>query len=440
MTTTMDSARDWRRRVWRLAIPIMLGTVSTPLLGLVDTAVVGHLESPHYLGAVAIGSLIFNFLFWGFGFLRMSTTGLTAQAVGAGAEREAGAILTRALALAAGFGLLLILLQTPISAAALALIDSSGDVESGASTYIAVRIWAAPATLANYAILGFLLGRQRPGLALAIQLVLNGTNIALDLYFVLGMGWNVAGVAAASVLAEFVALGAGLLLVRRVMAGPGVLWHVSALKDRLALRRLVTVNGDIFVRTLCLVGGFGWFTAQGAEFGEIILAANAILLNFQTFTGYALDGFAHAAEALVGQAIGARDRRALGMAVRASTLLAAVTACLFSLLYLVAGPLVIDGLTGIESVRQAAREYLPWVVALPVVSVWAFQWDGVFLGAVRTAALRNAMIVSLLSFLAISSVLVPWGGNHGLWAAFTIFAAMRGVTLTFAYPALRRAV
>lgn len=433
-------APDWHRRMWALAAPIMLSNVSVPLLGAVDTAVVGHLPDPAYLGAVAVGALIFNFLFWGFGFLRLSTTGLAAQAHGGGRADELRAVLGRAALLALAIGVGLILLRGPIAWGAFAVIGTSDAVRGHAETYVDIRIWAAPATLATYALLGWLLGIGRARLVLLIQLVLNGSNIVLDLVFVVGLGWEVAGVAWASVIAEYLALAVGLAVMARLLPGLGGAWRRSLLTDLAAFRRLMGVNRDLFLRTLCLIAGFAWFTAQGAQMGDTVLAANAVLLNFQSFLAYALDGYAHAAEALVGHAIGARDGDGFDQVVRVTGLWALLTAGGFALLYGLAGPLLIAVLTGIAEVRATALAYLPWTVAMPLVAVWSYQLDGIFIGALRTAAMRNAMALSLAALLAAGWLLVPLAGNHGLWAAFTLFMVARAVTLGLAFPALRRGV
>lgn len=430
---------DWHRRLWQLAAPIMLSNISVPLLGAVDTAVVGHLPDPAYLGAVAVGALVFSFVFWTFGFLRLSSTGLTAQALGAGRSDEVRAVLGRAVLLAAVIGLALILLRGPIAWGAFALIETSDAVRGHADAYVAIRLWAAPATLANYALLGWLLGLGRARLVLLIQLVLNGSNMALDLLFVLGLGWGVEGVAWASVIAETMALALGLLLVARLLPRLGGVWRRDLLADLAAFRRLMSVNRDLFLRTLFLIAGFAWFTAQGAQMGDVTLAANAVLLNFQTLMAYALDGYADAAEALVGRTLGAGDGAGFDQVVRASSLWALVTAAMFALTYGLAGPLLIDLLTGIPEVREAARTYLPWAVAMPLLAVASFQLDGIFIGALRTAAMRNAMALSLGAFLAAGWLLIPWAGNHGLWAAFGLFMAARAITLGLAFPALRRA-
>ncbi len=427
-------------RVWRVAGPIMASNVSVPLLGAVDTFVMGHLPDPAFLGAVAVGAMIFTFLYWGFGFLRMGTGGLTAQAYGARDGDEVRACLARAALVALPVSLVLIAVQGPVSFVALELVDASARVEELAADYFRVRIWGAPATLANFALLGWFIGCRRARTALWHQLWLNGVNILLDLVFVLGFGWGVAGVAAATVVAEFAAAAFGLRLARPVLRGLGGAFVRGRILDGARMRRTVALSADIFVRTVCLVFAFAYFTARGAAFGDVVLAANAILLNFQTFMAHALDGFAHAAEALGGNAVGARDRRRFRDAVHASTLWAVIVAAGFSAVYVAAGAHVIDLLTGIPEVRAAARDFLAWSQVLPLLSVLPFVLDGIFLGATRGRAMRNAMALSLAAYLGACFWLVPLWGNHGLWAALAIFMAARGVTLGVLYPGLERSV
>ena len=428
------------RRVWGIAGPIIVSNISVPLLGAVDTFVMGHLPEPKFLGAVAVGAMIFTFLYWGFGFLRMGTGGLTAQAFGARDGDEVRACLARAAIIAAPVSLALILVQYPVSLAALALVDASAAVEDLALAYFSVRIWGAPATLMNFALLGWFIGCRQAQAALWHQLFLNGVNIVLDLVFVLGLGWDVEGVAAATVIAEFGAMGLGLWLARPILRRVGGAFVRERILDRAELRRTFSLSVDIFVRTVCLVFAFAYFTARGAAFGDVVLAANAILLNFQTFMAHALDGFAHAAEALGGGAVGARDRREFRDAVRTSALWALIAAIGFAAAYAGGGPLIINLLTGIAEVRHVAREYLVWSQVLPLASVVPFVLDGVFLGATRGRTMRNAMVVSLAVYLVACFGLIPLWGNHGLWAALTIFMGARGVTLLARYPALERSV
>jgi MATE family multidrug resistance protein len=426
-----------RRRVWRMAGPIILSNISVPLLGAVDTAVIGHLPDPAYLGAVAIGAMIFNFLYWGFGFLRMGTTGFVAQAAGAGDAAELRAIFGRALLVALAIAALLIVAQGPIGRLALGLSEASAAVESNAALYVAVRIWSAPATLGNYVILGWLLGLQRAKTALALQLVMNIVNLGLSVWFVLGLGWGVQGVAAATATAEYAAAAVGLWQVLRTLPGQAG-WDLARILDRARLLALLRVNRDIFIRTLCLISAFAWFTLQSARLGDVVLAANAVLLNFQSIMAFALDAFAFAAEALTGGAIGARDRRAFHEAVRAAALWSAGFALLFMLAYGAFGRLMVDLLTDLPAVRRVAYDLLPWVIVSPLVSVWSFLLDGIYIGATRGAEMRNGAIIALLAFVAAEALLVPQLGSDGLWLAFTLFMAARAVPLMLWYPRLLR--
>ncbi len=426
--------------MWRLAAPIIVSNFTVPLLGAVDTAVVGHLDEAYYLGAVAVAALIFNFLYWGFGFLRMSTTGFTAQAHGADDGDEVRAALARALIVAAGLALVILLVQRPVLAIALRLIEASPEVEEHARTYFAIRIWGAPAALGNYVVLGWFLGRQNARAGLALQVVINGLNIALDLVFVVVLGLAVAGVAMTTLIAEYAGLALGLVMVAVALRRLGGRWRRARILDAPRLRRMAAVNRDIFVRTLCLVSAFAYLTAQGAKMGDAILAANAVLLNMVHFMSYGLDGFAHATEALVGRAVGARDRAAYRGAVRASTALALATAAAFAAVFALFGTAIIDALTGVAEVRAAARAVLPWMIVAPLVSVWSYQLDGIFIGATRSAEMRNAMIASLVVFVAAVTALKPVMGNHGLWLAFLVFMAARTATLGAYWPRIERSL
>ena len=430
----------WNARVWRLAGPIMVSNISTPLLGAVDTAVMGHLPDPAYIGAVALGAIIFNFLFWGFGFLRMGTTGFTSQAHGAGDRAELRAALVRPLILAVALGAALIALQVPIGALAIQLLDASATVEGLTHDYYAIRIWSAPFALANYVLLGWLLGTQRAFTVLLLQVVLNGINIVLDLVFVIGLGWGIEGVAFASLLAEMAATFLGLALVAKPLfrdKAPLEWAHVAARERLLALFR---VNADILVRTLCLISAFAYFAAQGAQMGDLVLAANAVLMQFLSVTAYGLDGFAHAAEVLAGSALGAGSRRAFRQVVKVSTLWALGMALLAGLVFLTAGRPLIGLLSNIPEVRATAAAYLPWMIVSPVISVWSFLLDGIFIGTTRTGEMRNAMIASLAVYLVACWLLVPALGNHGLWLAMMIFMAARAISLGAYYPRIERGI
>lgn len=419
----------WHSRVWGLAAPIILSNMSVPLVGAVDTAVVGHLPDPVYIGAVALGAVIFSFLYWGFGFLRMGTTGFVAQSFGAGNVLEVGRVLLRALLVAAALGAALVILQHPVGLLCFWVLQGGAELESLAADYYQVRIWSAPAVLANYAILGCLIGLHNTRAALMLQLVLNLTNVCLDLLFVLHFQWGVQGVAVASVVSEYTALAVGLGILQYNLRRIGARLVRQDILNRDKISALLQVNFNIFVRTLCLVFAFAYFTARGTQFGETVLAANAVLLHFQHLLAFGLDGFAHAAEALTGSAYGARDRKAFRSAVFYTTLWAALLAGIFTLVYAALGGQLTQVLTGIDSVQSTVAEYMPWILLLPLISVWSFQLDGIFIGTTRTVEMRNAMLVSLAVYLATVWLTVPIWGNHGLWLSLSIFMVARALTL-----------
>jgi MATE family multidrug resistance protein len=425
------------RTVLRIALPVMLSNASTPLIGVVDTAIVGRIPDPAYIAAVALGALVFTFVFWGFGFLRMGTTGLTAQALGSGDTEELVAGLGRALLIAAVVGAALVSLQWPIREIAFALLEASDRTEGLARSYFDIRIWAAPATLANYALLGWFIGLGRTDIGLVLQLVLNLVNIALDAFFVLGLGLDVRGVALGTLFAEYFAALVGLVIAVRYMRRHGAQLRFGNLLVTDRLKRTLAVNRDIMIRSLALIFVFVWFMAQGARYGDVTLAANAVLMQFVSISAYFLDGLAFAAEALVGRALGARDRVAFREAVRVSTLWAVLVALLVSAVYFIAGPWVVDALTTDPDTRSAARIYLPWAALAPLAGVLAFQLDGIFIGATRSIEMRNAMLFSTAVFVLAWWLLQPWG-NHGLWAALYVNYVARTFSLGWYYPALAR--
>ena len=370
----------------------------------------------------------------------MGTAGLTAQAHGAGNSGEVLAAVVRALTIAGAIALVTLAAQTLIVAVVFDLVEASADVEGSARTYVLTRIWGAPAALSIYVILGWFLGLQNTRATLYVQLWMNGLNIVLDILFVVGFGWGVFGVALATVIAEFAGLALALWLMRRALRRIAGRLDWDRVWSRRRMRMTLGLNADIFVRTVCLVFAFAYFTAQGARMGDVLLAANAVLMNFQIFMAHGLDGFAHAAQALVGRAVGAADRAELRAAIRVSSLWAVVTAALFVLVYAAAGEGIVALLTGIDEVRAASAEYLPWCIAMPALSVAAFQFDGIFLGATLGRQMRNMMIVSVAVYLALCAVLIPLWSNHGLWFAFAAFMALRGLTLGAVYPAVGRTI
>ena len=440
MVQPQDALIVSHRKVWMLAGPIILSNVSVPLVGAVDTAVVGHLPEPQSIGAVALGALIFSFLYWGFGFLRMGTTGFIAQAYGAGDWKGLSDTLLRVLILAPLLGLVTIIIGWPLIDFVLYLIDSSAEIETLAADYSHIRIWSAPAVLCVYAFTGIFIGMHNTRAAFVLQLILNISNMLLDLLFVLGFGWGVEGVALASVLAEYLAMLCGFYLLRTQISTAISHYNRTRLLARDALVKLFTVNSNIFIRTLCLLFAFSYFTAKSASQGEVILAANAILLHLQSIMAYGLDGFAHAVEAMAGSAYGAGRQRLFRRAVLLTTLWGAVIALLAGLVYFVFGDAIINLFTSIDAVADTASRYLPWMVIAPILSVWSFQLDGIFIGTGHTSAMRNAMIFSLVAYLLLLQLAIPMFGNHGLFFGLAFFMLIRALSLLFYFPGIEAAI
>lgn len=431
-------ARVTHRSVLTVAVPIMLSNVSEPLIGVVNTAVIGQLKEPYYIGAIAVGALIFSFIFWGFGFLRMSTGGLSAQALGAGDRTELVAVLIRALMIGLAAGIGLVVLSPFIRDAAFDLVGGSPEIRAHGETYFNYRIFAAPAALSNYCVMGWFIGQSRAKLAFVVQLFLNLTNMALSALLVLGLGMTSDGVGLAALIAEWSAVTLALVLAAMILRGMGA--HISwpRILDPVRLKRTLLMNGDVMIRTLCLVFAFTFFTARGARAGDVVIAANAVLLNLFEVSAYLIDGFAYASEALVGQSVGARNRQRFRAAVWLTSVWAMVLGVICSLIIWFFGPALIDLMTLSPEVRETARTYLPWVAVSPVLGVICFQFDGIFTGAMATKDMRNMMIVSLGVFLLAWWMLEGRYGNHGLWAALNIFFIARGITFATRLPSLER--
>ena len=423
-----------------MAWPIILANVTVPLLGAVDTAVVGHLPEPYYIGAVAIGAMLFNFIYHLFNCLRMGTTGPTAQARGAGDTAEVRAMICRALLLAGAIGGIIVVLQLPIIAAAFWIIKASAQVEHYAREYFLIRVWAMPAVLGSYAIIGWFYGLRNVRTPLVIQVFVNCLNIVLALLFVFAFKWGVPGVAAASLIAEYAGLLLGLYGVWRTLRelpGDG---KRASLFDPVQLRRMVSINGDIVLRTVCVVSVLGFFMAKSAELGDVQLAANQVLHHFLVFTSFALDGVAHAAEAILGESVGRRDRAAFLHDRRVVFLWSGVVGLVNILIYALAGHAIIALMTSIPEVRAAAASYLWWPVLMPLASVWAYTYDGVYLAATRTRIMRNTVIASFAIFLILLYTLMPLLGNAGLWIAVAGFLVGRGVLLHVFFPRVLRTI
>ncbi|WRH63637.1 MAG: MATE family efflux transporter [Fuscovulum sp.] len=427
-------------RLLKIAAPIVLSNATVPLLGAVDTGVVGQLGQAAPIGAVGVGSVILISLYWIFGYLRMGTSGLAAQAHGAGDMAERGAILLRALLIGAVAGLVFIAGQGLLFQAAFAIAPAGEEVETLAQQYLAIRIWGAPATIAAYAVTGWLIAVERTRAVLLLQLWINGVNVILDLWFVLGLGWGVGGVAAATLIAEWTGLFLGLWLCRD---GLIPVWRaaLARLPDRAALRVMLAVNRDIMIRSVLLQLSFTTFVFLGARQGDVTLAANQVLLQFLSITAYALDGFAFAAETLVGQAVGARARDDLRRAGRLAMQWGFAGAALLAAAFALAGPAIIDLMTTAPDVRAEARAFLPWLVAAPLIGVASWIYDGIFIGATLTTLMRRTMMLSVAIYAVALAILPPAFGNHGLWAALMVLNAARGISMARVAPgALARAV
>jgi len=427
------------KRVLNIALPIVLSNATVPILGAVDTGVVGQMGLAAPIGAVGIGAIILTTLYWIFGFLRMGTVGLTAQAAGEDNEAEVAALLSRALLIGFGAGVVIIMLQALLFWAAFALSPASDEVETLARRYMVIRVWSAPAAIALYGITGWLIAQERTRAVLVIQVWMNGLNIVLDLWFVLSLDWGVQGVGFATFLAEWTGAALGLWFCREAFAGAAWRDRVQVF-DRARWVHMMLLNTDILLRSLLLEAMFVSFLFMGAGLGDVRLAANQVLLQFLMITAYALDGFAFAAEALVGRAVGARQRGILRRSAMLTSGWGLLSCALMTMAFALAGGWIIDLMAKAPGVQTEAREYLPYMIAAPLAGWAAWMLDGIFIGATRSRDMRNMMALSFAIYVACAAVLVPWLGNHGLWLSLLISFVARGVTLGVRYPALERAV
>jgi len=417
------------RRVWALATPMILSNISVPLVGLVDTAVVGHLDGAHHLGGVAVGATLMTFILWAAGFLRMGTTGFAAQACGENNGDKLRLVLLQPLWLALLLALLVWLVHEPLLTAGLYFLDSSAELLEQARIYFNIRLVSLPAALANFVLVGWFIGAQRARAPLYLLLAVNITNVVLDVFLVVVLEWGVAGAAWATVIGDYVGLLLGLALLRPVLARyPGVMRWTDALRLRGAAP-LIRANRDILIRTLALELVFYLLVLQGARLGDSVVAANAVLLNFLLLTSHGLDGLAHAVEALGGHAMGQRNRLALKRVLVVSTFWSLVVGVGFVLVFNLFGNQIISLLTDLESIRQVAFDYLPWMAWMPLVAVWSYLLDGLFIGATRARAMRNAMVLAVLLIYLPAAWLLRDTGNHGIWLGFYLFMLARGVLL-----------
>ena len=434
---TGNITRTLNKKILDLALPNIVSNILIPMLGIVDMILMGHMGSDIYIGAVALGSLIFNFIYWGFGFLRMGTTGFTAQSWGRRDLPEAIHVLGRALLIGVAAGILLILIRKPVEWIAFTLINGEPDVESLAASYFRIRIWAAPAALSQFALLGWFIGMQNARIPMVISIVVNMVNIGCNYFLVVIVGYDSDGVAIGTVIAQYTGLILSLWFFRRYFSRLLKYVNREALLRLSSLKQFMSVNRDIFIRTMCLVLVFSFFTARSASVDRIAggsestLAVNSLLMQFFMFFSYLIDGFAYAAEALTGKFIGAGNRSNLKRVIRLFFIWGAVISLSFTLIYLAAGEHILRLLTNIPSVIENARPYFIWIILVPIISFTAFLWDGIFIGATAGKEMRNSMLIATaLVFFPAYLLLSPILGNHGLWLAFIIYMAARSVLMT----------
>lgn len=424
------------KKILQLAGPNIISNISIPLLGIVDMALMGHLGSDDYIGAIALGSLIFNFIYWSLGFLRMGTSGFTAQAYGRGDRSETILVFSRAAFISIGISVLLIALQRPIELFSFAILNGESNVENLAMAYFRIRVWAAPAALGQFALLGFFLGMQNARLPMYVLVSTNIINIIFNYIFVMILGMGSDGVALGTVIAQYSGFLLAIYFLWKHFGELFTLWSGKAMLQWNRFREFLMVNKDIFIRTMCLVIVFSFFTAssasadQSAEGEDTILAVNSLLMQFFMFFSFLIDGFAHAAEALTGRYIGEKNGTALGKSVRILFAWGSGIAIFFTVLYLGVGGFIFNLLTNNPEVITNAEPYFFWVILIPIVSFVAFIWDGIFIGATAGKQMRNAMLLSTLLFFPAYYLLNRTMGNHGLWLAFILFMAARGVTMS----------
>ena len=428
----MSSSPITRQQVLALAVPVMLAQAATASTGVVDTVVIGLSGDKVDIGAVGVAAVVMNFLYWAFGFLRMSTTGLTAQANGAGDRREVNALLQRALLTGAALGLAILILSPALKLFVFQPFSATEPVKELAKSYWDARIWGAPALLMSYAITGWLLGTGKTGQLLILQIVMNGTNGVLDVWFVSGLGWGPAGIGAGTAIAEWVALFTGLYFVRHGLS------RAAGLFDRAKLIALFNANRDVLIRTLALLFTFAWFVNSGASLGTATLAGNEILLQFITVSAFILDGYAFVAEKEIGEAYGARNRARLIRAMRVTTELALVSGLIISALYYIGGGWLIGSFVNDEEARRVALHFLPYCAIVPLIGIPCWQLDGFFLGATRGKALRNAALITTALYVATDLLLRHNFGNTGVWSAFLVMYVIRAVALGAYLPGLLR--
>lgn len=427
--------KQWRRHVLTLSVPVMISNSTVPLVGIVDTAVMGRMGSPEWIAATAVGAIIFSSIYWVFGFLRMATGGLVAQAYGRDNTVDIGRICIRALLLGCVFAMALLILQVPLLSLGLAAMQDNPQWQELTAQYFHIRIFSAPATLLNYAILGTLIGLQKMRSVLALQLLLNLLNVVLNIAFFRYTSMDIKGVALATVISEYIALLAGLWILKpMIIAALKQQAVFSWLFSRADLLRYFRISRDLFIRTLCLTFAFYWMTVLSSRQGVVILAANTVLLHMVHFASYCMDGFSDTCEALTGFAVGRRSTRLFKQGLRAAIVLGACAAMVFACVFAFGGTTIIALLATDLATRETAAMWLSWVIAAPLVGIWSFLLDGIFIGATQTSSMRNGMLISLALFLTVAYFAVPILNNTGIWIAYFSLLVARTLTLVYAWP------
>lgn len=417
------------QQILHIALPSIVSNITVPLLGLIDVSIVGHLGAASYIGAIAVGGMLFNMIYWLFGFLRMGTGGLTAQAYGRHDLQEVTRILLRSLSISLLLALALLLLQYPIRNIAFMCMDTSEEVRQLATLYFHICIWGAPATLGLYGFTGWYIGMQNSRFPMYIAITQNIVNIAASLFFVFALGMKVEGVALGTLVAQYAGLGMACLLWLAYYRPLRKYLRQKALFDRTEMKRFFQVNRDIFIRTLCLIAVTVFFTSTGAAYGDVVLAVNALLMQLFTLFSYFMDGFAYAGEALTGKYIGAKDNQSLRLTIRHLFKWGIALSLLFTLLYGAGGKSFLGLLTNDTSVISASEEYIYWVLAIPLAGFSAFLLDGICIGATATHLMLRSMLVASASFFLLYYGLHDTLGNHALWMAFIVYLALRGIVL-----------
>jgi MATE family multidrug resistance protein len=430
------------RKILNLAIPNIISSISVPLIGIVDMALMGRMPSADYIGGVALGSLILNFIYWGFGFLRFGTSGFTSQSLGRRDLEGSFHILIRAVILGLISGIILIVIQTPISWAGFRILNGEQNVENLAETYFRIKIWAAPASLIQFAMFGWFIGMQNSKIPMTVSVTANIVNVLFSILFVSLYKMDVTGVAAGYVIGQYTGLMMCIFFYSRHYNKLGKYWNLKVSLNGSKIREFMNMNKDIFIRTMCLIFVFSFFTAVSASSDartdgkETMLAVNSILMQFFMFFSFVIDGFAQAAEAMAGRFIGATDNEKLRKLVRLSFYWGFLCSLIFTVTYLLAGENIFRLLTNNINIISNARPYFYWISIIPVVSFAAFLWDGIYIGATAGKAMRNSMLISsILIFFPAYYILQRYIGNHGLWLAFILFMISRTITMWVMAPA-----